>query len=86
MKKIKMTSIKDRQWKFDILLMGPYEEANQNKESQQIPKTVRKLSWINECRHWGYIDSDLIKGEASIHSIPPDEKIQHHSHCQMSIT
>lgn len=85
-KEIKMTSIKDRQWRFDIWLMGLYEEANQSKGSQQIPKTIRKLSQINECRYWGYIASKLIKGEVSTHSIPPDEKTQHHSHCQIPIT
>lgn len=42
MKKIKMTCIKDRQWKFDILLMGHYQEANQKQGITTNTKNCKK--------------------------------------------
>lgn len=85
-KEMTMTSIKDRQWRFYVWLMGLYEEANQRKGSQQVWKTIRKFFQINKYRHWRYIASKLTKSDPNIHSIPPNEKIHHHNHCWIPIT
>ena len=70
-----MTNIEDRQWRFNIWLTGLWRrKSKQGITTNTKNSNLRKLSWINGYNKLsGFTVFHLIKGEISIHYIPPDE-------------